>query len=247
MSDPLALTLYSLGPRNGSGQGTSLDLTEAGDREGLRVPTVAQLVLTTSVLVGAGALVTVTIQTSPDGTYWRTAGAFAAVSAASVSTLTVYGMDRYVRASYVVVGSAVTFGVAGTAHVIYASLADLAALSIPSAALAAVSDAGRVDALIAASSELDGYLNNSFELPFSGWGADLRLHTARLTAWYLMSVRGYNAETGADEIIRLGRDDAIAWATRIADGKLLPPDMVDATPTVNDAAAVIYTTSLRGW
>ena len=129
----------------------------------------------------------------------------------------------------------------------YADLADIAALSLPDHALRDVSEASKLRALLAASDELDGYLHAHYQLPLTSWGHDLRMHCAGLAAAVLMRARGYSPEAGSDELIRMMRTDALEWADRVATGKLSPPALVDSTPDVLDAGAIVKGRGPRGW
>lgn len=98
-----ALTLVGSAARTTNGTGPTV---AAGDNDTLR------LVLDVTAVSGVGPSVTVTLEHSGDGTTWTTHSSFAAVTAVSATRKVFGGIDRYVRATWVIAAS-VTFSVAG--------------------------------------------------------------------------------------------------------------------------------------
>ncbi len=70
--------------------------------------------LTLAVTAAAGSL-TVTVETSRDGTTWASVGSFAAATVAGTERKAFGGLDQYVRVSWAITGTApsFTFSVSG--------------------------------------------------------------------------------------------------------------------------------------
>lgn len=98
--DPLLLAGSAARGANGAG-----DVVAVGTAHTLRV---------TQTVTAAGATpsLTTTLQTSEDGVTWRALVAFAAATAPGSQRLSVSGLDRFVRASWAIVGT-VTFSISG--------------------------------------------------------------------------------------------------------------------------------------
>jgi phage gp36-like protein len=111
----------------------------------------------------------------------------------------------------------------------YATLTDLTTLGVPSAALSGVSTVEQQRALDAASTLADGYLRAKFTLPISIPSIDLVEAVCKVAAYSLLSVRGYNPETGSDPNVRDRYKDAIAWLKGVAEGSITPA-LTDSSP-----------------
>lgn len=125
----------------------------------------------------------------------------------------------------------------------FATEDDLATLGVQAEALTGISSAAKAQALLAATYELAGYLTG-YVLPITAWGADLRLHTTKLAAHTLLTVRGLNPD---GEDVKQLRTDALEWGTKVAEGKIRPIGIVDSTPDDDDFGAGIYTDAARAW
>lgn len=71
--------------------------------------TVARLTLSVTAASGTSPSMTVTVETSADGTTWATAGSFAAKTAVSSERKTFSGLDNFVRVSWAVSGTTPSF------------------------------------------------------------------------------------------------------------------------------------------
>ncbi len=131
----------------------------------------------------------------------------------------------------------------------YATTTDLARVGIAAAALSGVSTAAQEAALDAASALADGYLCSRFTLPLSAWGADLTGAVARMAAWEVLRVRGYDPQAGGDEAVRLGYTDAMRWLEGVQAGRVSPQGVTDATPSVDESSqqTVMVTSRRRNW
>lgn len=130
----------------------------------------------------------------------------------------------------------------------YATTTDLVRTGIAAAALTGVSTASQEAALDAASAVADGYLCSRYTLPLSAWGADLTGVVARMAAWDILRVRGYDPQAGGDAAVRLGYTDSIKWLEGVQGGRITPQGVVDATPSdeATEQTSVI-TNRRRNW
>jgi phage gp36-like protein len=190
---------------------------------------------------------TVTIQTSPDGTTWRDAMAFPAITSVGKTYLFPGNLDQYIRASWAITGTdpSFTFALTGQGHVIYAERQDLIDLGIPASALSNVSLSAQYRALITASGVADVHLNRVFTLPLSEWGESLRRIVAAIAAFDLRKVKGFKPE-GTDQLIKYSYEDS-NLSLRMLEDKTKPPDIVDATPDTFDAGVIVHSSPSRGW
>lgn len=107
-ADTVETTLHASAARTASGNGSSVEL---GDRGTLR--------LTLDVSAASGTLpsLQVDVQTSADGSTWRTIGGFTALATTGSQRASFPGCDRFVRAAYTLSGTtpSFTFSVSGEA------------------------------------------------------------------------------------------------------------------------------------
>ena len=101
------LTLAPSAARTATGNGTAI---EVGDRG------VARLRLNVTAAGGTSPTLAVTIQTSHDGTTWRSAGTFTQATAVSEQRAA-FNIDRFVRAIWTIGGTtpSLTFAITGDA------------------------------------------------------------------------------------------------------------------------------------
>jgi phage gp36-like protein len=232
------ITLLASAARTVSGTGASVDL---GTKTGL------QLDLAVSAASGTTPNLTVTLETSKDGTTWRTLGAFAAVTAAGPVAKVFAGADRYLRAIWTISGTtpSFTFGLSGQALGIFATPADVTRLAIASEALASVDAEVLADHLITNTGDIEDRLRNRFKLPLTRWPRALNKHLASITAWTVLSHRGVNPTTG-DVDIRSRHDAAWKAVVDIAENRAgSDEDYVDSAPEVHDAGPYVYCSSRR--
>jgi phage gp36-like protein len=131
----------------------------------------------------------------------------------------------------------------------YCTPADIALYALNPLALTTVPNATQVAACVAASEKADSYMRGRFQLPLVAWGTDVTMHTAFLAAKILLSGRGYNPNTGADDRIEKQWDDAIRWFEGIQRQSVHP----DVTPSIVSPGNPVYdlpqvrTDGQRGW
>lgn len=236
MPNPIAITLRASAAATAGGTGTSVDL---GDR------TYVQLTLDVTAFT-TGPLV-VYVDTSLLGGEWVAAGQFEAVGGVVNRTLTVPAAGRWLRVRWTLSAGSVTFAVTGTAHQLYALPADVTRYGVPAAALDGVPLTAVADACLSASDEAAGYLSSAYTLPLTAWDIGTRKHVSAMAAYDLMRFRGYDPDSGKDELLQRGRDQAVQWLNRIADGKLRPVGIVDSTPTVAEPEVYVESAASRGW
>lgn len=190
---------------------------------------------------------TITIERSGDGqSGWTTAATLAAISAAGEYSIESADLDRFVRVKYVLSGVGPwTFGVRGTAHLIYARVRDRARIGIRSGAIPDTTSAQYLDALLAASATVESYLNR-YDHPLRQWGDDVRQAAIALADWQLLSTRSKdparaNEGGGAYQV---EADRWTQWLRLVAGAepgttgrKLVPSSVVDSAPA-NEAGEV---------
>jgi phage gp36-like protein len=116
----------------------------------------------------------------------------------------------------------------------------------PQKALDHVATADQDAACLAASGIAYGYLRGRYELPLSGYGADLKLFVAWIALYLLLWHKNVNPQNPAQDRYRTQYADAMAWLEKVRDAKVTPADLVDADPPTR-AGAYVATAADRGW
>lgn len=95
----------------------------------------------------------------------------------------------------------------------YASITDLYAYGFPLTAQGNLKSDQLDDALVAASAMADSFLVARYALPLVNPQTEIALveAVAKIAAYQLLSIRGYNPASGADVNIRNRYEDAIRW------------------------------------
>ena len=247
MTTSAAVSLLSSSARSGSGSGSAVDLVE-------KTTAILYLDLTA---ITAGSL-TITIQTSPNGTSgWTTVSpgngaggstVFTAASAVGLQKVTFPGCSQYVRASWSVSGGGTaTFAVTGSAYLVFSTPADLLSLGVRAEALSDVSHAvldghlrGATDEIVTALAAQE-YLG-----PFTTWGEDIAKTCRKIASYEGLLARGFKPSDEADPIVQAVAD-ARAWLDLVAKGHRKPFNVTDSTPTTNEGAGIVVTNTNRGW
>lgn len=104
----------------------------------------------------------------------------------------------------------------------YATISDLERLGLTARALEGVNPADIDGALLAASSEADGYLASRYgsHLPLTTWPDSLRMAVARMAAFQIMSAIGFNPEDGSHIALRMSYEDARRWLRDVSAGRV---------------------------
>lgn len=107
-ADTESVSLHPSAARTATSTGSSIEL---GDRGTLR------LLLDVTAASGTTPTLDVTVQTSHDGSTWRSLGTFTQATAISSERKSFSGCDRFVRVSYTIGGTtpSFTFSVSGEA------------------------------------------------------------------------------------------------------------------------------------
>lgn len=241
MPNALAITLHASGAETVTGIGTAVDLADRS---------LVQLTVNVTAITGtATPTIAVTFEHSIAQNDWILIGTLPAITVASTKTITLTGTYRYVRAKWAITGTgpSVTFAITGTAHQLYCEPSDITRHGIPKAAVESVPFEVLADKCLTASEEAAGYLASAYKMPLVSWGVDLRKHVAIMATYDLMRFIGYDPDAGKDSLIRIGRDDAVAWLNRIAAGKLRPVTIIDAEPEVMEPEVWVASGASRGW
>lgn len=198
-------------------------------------------------LAGATApQLVLTLETSASASGpWRAAEVLP-IDVGGIYTLAAGGLGQHVRITWTLTElEAVTFEVVGVAHVTYCDPPDLLTV-VPEHSIEEISGSKRADACIKATDLADGYVGAAYHLPLTAWGEDLRLQTTHLAAWQLFQGRGVDPG-GPDKVVADGRDNAIQWLDRLANGRLSPPGIIDSTPEEFDGGSFVVSDPPRGW
>jgi phage gp36-like protein len=99
----------------------------------------------------------------------------------------------------------------------YATIQDLQQSGLPPGALGSVPLTTQQAALDNASSEVDGYLGDSYTLPLqTPYPRILVQQVCAIASWHLLCLRGFNPTNAGDAVVRQRWVDAQAWLVRVA-------------------------------
>lgn len=93
----------------------------------------------------------------------------------------------------------------------------------------------------------DSKLRGRYSLPLITWDLDLRMNLSFMSAYDVMSRRGYNPATPGDVNIRLRYADAAKWFDDVERGNTHPNVTESATSTPTMQAPLVITSPKRGW
>jgi phage gp36-like protein len=134
---------------------------------------------------------------------------------------------------------------------VYATVDDLTSVGINRGAIARLSLVDEINpALEAASRVIDRYIKDVFTLPLLTVDKSLARCCAIIAAYDLMSGRGYNADSGTADNLRLRYKDELDWLQQVAEHALPPPDATGSPPGGGasvGARASVNTASSRGF
>lgn len=102
-------------------------------------------------------------------------------------------------------------------------------------------------ALDSASVYVLGKIGNRYKRPLVDWEDDLRQAVAKIAAYELLCIRGFNPAAGADVNILQRRNQADEWATSVARQEISPniTGAANQSPSFNNPR--IVTSPLQGW
>ena len=237
-----ALALQASSAKTTTGAGDAVDL---GTRDRLLRQT-----LDITAVSGTGSpTLTVRLEASPDGeTAWRTFATFTAATAAGSEKLSAVSPERFVRLAWTISGDgpSFTFAVVGTQGLCFANVSQLEAFGMPAAATATLSATTKAEALAASTEAMSSKLGVRYDLPVISWGVDVVQACCKITAYDLLSVRGF-APNGNDKNVRDRYADAMLWLTDVANMRANPIGLVDSTVDVEDEGIAVVDTVRRGW
>lgn len=227
-------TLLPLATYSASGTGASVDLGVFRALRGV-----------VDVTAYTAPAVSLTLETSNDGTVWRSAGTWDPITEAGQTVRVFGGLSRYVRVRYA--GGTVEAVVEAEPVQVYATIADFGLSGLATGAFTGISQPQIWAALEGASRLIDDYLSARVGLPLVVFAnASLRRATCVVATYDLLSTIGYNPE-GDSENFRSRYLDIIRWLTDIRDGDApLPGGIVDSTPVLEGAPEVV-SDEARGW
>jgi len=223
MANPVDIELHASGQETSDASGAAVDL----DSRGLR--SAVQVTLTVTAITGSAV---VFVETSPNGTTgWRSVGQFDAVAAVGRQSWSFDQCDRYARVRWDLTGSgaAMTFAVAGAAHVLYGEREDLAH-EINAQALQNVDARIIARCRVKASCDAEAALATGYEMPLTEWPESIGQREAAIAVFLVMRHRGFKPGTTIDDLVVKAHDDAQRWLKDVGAGRIKPPGM---TPTDN--------------
>lgn len=231
LSGHASLILLASAARTGTGTGDQVDMAQYhGGRFSVDV---------TSAPVGQ--TLTLTIERSGDGNGWTTAATFPVVAAAGEYAVESADLDRFVRVRWVGSGGGTwTFGVDGTACLIYTTARDRARIGIRTGAIPNISATQYLDAILSATATVGSYLNR-YDHPLRQWGDDTRQATIALADWQLLAARSKDPADG-NNLYAVEADRWTQWLRLVAGAdrggrKLVPSNIVDSAPA-NEAGEI---------
>lgn len=242
MPNPLAITLHASAAETASATGPTI--VDLGDR------TFVELTVDATVFAGGTTpSIAFTVETSIAQSDWKLLGTLAAISAPATQQMKLVSASRYLRIKWVITGTptGITFAATGTAHQLYCEPSDIWTHGIPKPAVSQLPLELLAEKCLSASDEASGYLASAYQLPMVSLDKAAVKHTACMATYELMRPRGYKADSGKDDQIRQGYDDALKWFNRIASGGLRPPGMVDSSPAVTESEVYVESAASRGW
>lgn len=237
MPNALAVTVSPSAAVTASGASASVDVGT--------VRTLTQLQIVVTAVSGTTPSLTPTLETSADDASWETLDSAPAIVTTGTYSLIADRCKQYVRLAWAVSGTtpSFTFTAVGEAHTIYATQADMEMHAASADALEGATQTQQLKALLAASSVADDYLSSAYTMPLASWGAALSSHVARIAVYSLsMAVRHL-----FDEVVDEGNARALRYLRDIAEGRMRPATIVDATPAAEEDSAYIVSPALRGW
>jgi phage gp36-like protein len=116
----------------------------------------------------------------------------------------------------------------------YATLVDLNNYGLPETAFGDLTDVQIQAALDEASDDMDAYLVPRYGAPLTAWPTSITRAACVIATWNLLSLRGFNPNSGSDTSVRMRYDDTIVWLTRIQKQMLSPAGIVTTpSPSAN--------------
>lgn len=215
MADEIPVTIKAPGAVTADGSSSPVDIGQ----------TRSMLVLQITPTEGDGE-VHVDLETSPDGTTgWGVLRGWDLKISEGRRAFEAF-VDQslqFVRLSWTLGAGTTTmsFGVAGEAHVLYATRVDMYGTHIPKFALDELEADAVPQALLSASSDGEDAVNGRFPLPLVSWPYSFRQRLGAIAVMRALAHRGFEPE-GPDALIVQRHDEALKWLANVTKGVITP-------------------------
>lgn len=205
-----------------------------------------------SVVEGTDPTLDLVLETSADGVTWAELCAFEQVTATGTVRILPDRTERYVRLSWDIGGTdspAFTVKVIGYSFDSYCSPSEFAALGLPDGAIESVKNFVIASNLEEASGFCNGYLEEFYTLPLLAWSPSLKGSAAKIAAFNIMCVKGFNTTAGENSYFRKRYEDAIVWLEGVANAGDPGTTGSDDTSedTSNNSSFAVASCDRRGW
>lgn len=129
----------------------------------------------------------------------------------------------------------------------YCTVQDVKDIGLPEEALEELTDAQIQEQIDTVQGVIDVYISR-YDLPLQTPYPDfLKRVNIDLAVCEIFLYRGYNPEEGNDQNYSARCERWLGMLDDIASGNLNIPGIIDETPTVNESAPKVKTSTLRGW
>lgn len=132
---------------------------------------------------------------------------------------------------------------------LYCQVSDLTTIGINPVSLQDVTLAEQQAAIVAASAQIDDHIGGRYQLPLLAWPMSFTLNCAKLAVYIILSVRGYNPDSGADPLWKIDGEKAIEWAKGIQ-RQAIHPQVTPSAPSPGNPTydlPQVQTMPQRGW
>jgi len=123
---------------------------------------------------------------------------------------------------------------------------DIATWGVNGAALTGIPFAEQTLVCQSVSAEADASFRARYNLPLTGWGDDVRACLARIAAYELLVIRGFNPELGAYSNLAMRAEASRTWLRAIARQEQ-HPDVTATPPQVAEYDEPRIITTARLW
>jgi phage gp36-like protein len=129
----------------------------------------------------------------------------------------------------------------------YATLVEYGNLGAKPEALSSISPDVKTAHLVMASGLVSSYISKRYTLPLVSWGYDIINATVAITDYTIFGRRGFKPDNPGDQMIVDRYRAAIAWLRDVSMGIAELVDVVDATPTADDAGPLMESDAPLNW
>jgi len=128
----------------------------------------------------------------------------------------------------------------------YITATDISRFGLNGYALDGIPAQTITDTCLAVSEEADAAFRSRYQLPLLAWGTDVRACLAKIAAYELLVVRGFNPELNADQNLAQRAADARMWLRAVARQEM-QPNVTPSPPQTPDLDEPRIITSQRQW